>query len=490
MKLALVLVIPVVALLLLGRSVQTPTAEAKPTAIVTLNPTLCLTLTLSLDWNNDTVVDDADSAVALSACNTGLADEGTMGDLLRILEGDPAHPQPEDFASIDVEGGQIHETDGKMWFIAFVTNDDPIGFYADEGIFPISGTATLLCGPMASPGYDFEEEDCDDDGVRGDGMVAVILIPGADPDPATPQNEAVDRGSATFRVRQGGLEIEEAYSFVGEPWNIELAATEPTIQTGAVVCEMFDSLPTFVAVLNAPESTALNATVKDSDGTVLTAALVGYETDDPEKATPLLPLVPTLVSALGVGAPNVLCGQTDTGTVEITAAILKAVPDGGPTLEPGSRERHASVEVTVVGPPEDMVLSVSPASIVCDGVTGATVSAALTDADGNPAIDGNRVRFDVKTLATVNPIMAASVSGAATSTVTPLSDIVRGVTVKASLLLPDLDEDDEEILVPVVEKNILVECSAAAPSAPVAPPVAPSAPAISPPRTGDGGYLP
>ncbi len=86
------------------------------------------------------------------------------------------------------------------------------------------------------------------------------------------------------------------------------------------------------------------------------------------------------------------------------------------------------------------MLSVSPASIVCDGVTGATVSAALTDADGNPVIDGNRVRFDVKTLATANPTVATSVGGAATTTVTPLSDIARGVTVKATLLLPDLDD--------------------------------------------------
>jgi len=476
-KLALVLVIPVVALLLLGRSVQTPTAEAKPTAIVSVNSTLCLTLTLSLDWDNNTIIDAADAQVGLSACNTGLADEGTMGDLIRILDGDPDNPQPEDLADLDVEGGQIHESDGKMWFITFVTNDEPIGFYADEGSFPVSGSATLLCGPMAMPGYDFEEEDCDDDGDRGDGIVAVMLMPGDG-----------DRGDALFRARQGGLEIEEAYTIVGEPWNISLAATESTIQTGAVVCEMFDSLPTFVAVLNAPEKTALNAKVMDDDGTVLTAALVGYTIDDPDKAMSALPLVPTLVSALGVGAPNVLCGQTDTGTVKITASLLKAA--SGITLEPGSREKHDSVEVAVVGPPEDMVLSVSPASIVCDGVTGATVSAALTDADGNPVIDGNSVRFDVKTLATTNPTVATSVGGAAKTTVTPLSDIVRGVTVKATLLLPDLD-DDEEILVPVVEKNILVECSAAAPPPPVAPPpVAPGAPAISPPRTGDGGYLP
>ena len=480
-KLALVLVIPVVALLLLGRSVQTPTAEAKPTAIVTINSTLCLTLTMSYDWDSNTIIDSADAQVALGVCNAGLADEGNMGDLVRVLGGDPDHPQPEDFAEIDVEGGQIHESDGKMWFLAFVTNDDPIGFYADEGIFPSTGSSILLCGPMAMPGYDFEEPDCDDnDATKGDGVVAVMLVPGVD----------AERGSYTFRVRQDGVEIEEAYTIVGEPSRIKLAATESAIQTGAVTCEMFDSLPTFVAVLNAPEKTALSAVVSDSDGTALTAALVGYTIDDTDMAITALPLVPSLKSDLGVAAPNVLCGVTDTGTVKITASLLRAA--SGITLEPGSSERESRVEVTVAGPPTDMVLSVSPASLVCDGVTGASVSAALTDADGNPATDGNRVRFDVKTFGVASPIEAASVGGVAKTTVTPLSDILKGVTVKATLLLPDLDEDDEEILVPALEKSILVECSTS-PSLPLPvapPPVAGGAPSISPPRTGDGGYLP
>ncbi len=66
-----------------------------------------------------------------------------MEDLIRILDGDPDDPQPEDFASIDKEMGQMHEVDGKLWVITFVTNDDPIGFYADEGSFPISGGSTL-----------------------------------------------------------------------------------------------------------------------------------------------------------------------------------------------------------------------------------------------------------------------------------------------------------------------------------------------------------
>jgi hypothetical protein len=80
------------------------------------------------------------------------------------------------------------------------------------------------------------------------------------------------------------------------------------------------------------------------------------------------------------------------------------------------------------------------------------------------------------------------------------------VTVKATLLLIEGEEQEvdepepgptptptiEEVSVPDIEKSILVEC-ASAPGAPGVPapgaPAAGGAPAISPPATGDGGYL-
>jgi hypothetical protein len=136
-------------------------------------------------------------------------------------------------------------------------------------------------------------------------------------------------------------------------------------------------------------------------------------------------------------------------------------------------------------------------------MASSTVSATLTDAEGNPAVDGNIVRFDVKALGIASPIEAKSAAGAATTKVTPLSDLAKGVTVKATLLLTEGEEVEgettpgratptptiEEISVPDIEKSILVEC-AAAPGVPVPGAPAPSgAPAISPPATGDGGYL-
>ena len=490
----LVLAVPVVALLLLGRSVQTPTAEAKPTAIVTINSTLCLALTVEKPNWADPVEDltDADKLAAVGACTGGgLQTEASMRQLVTVLGGDPDHPKPSDFTSIDTEAGQLHEMDGRMWIIAFVKGDDPVAFYADQGFFTSaipSPRSDIACGPSPGPGsYDFVDEDCDGDGDSGDGIVAVVLdAAGSDP----------DRGPATVRVRQSMIEMEEMYTVVGEPWNIEITSMKPAIQTGAPTCVLFKVTKAFMAVLGAAEKTPLTAKVTDSDGTVVTAAGVAWKVDDTAKARLAKPLVPTLSSALGVVAPNALCGQTDTGKVIVTATI-------DTSLDPSSRVRHASVEIDVKGPPANMVLSASPGSLVCDGTATSTVSATLTDAEGNPVVDGNRVRFETKALGVVSPIEASSAGGAATTTLTPLSGVAKGVAVRAISLLPEAEEEPPEpvpevtpipsaaeTLVPAdIEKSILIEC-ASSPGVPAPEaPAAGGAPAISPPATGDGGFL-
>ena len=338
----------------------TPTLDPNTTPAlgheaIHINSTLCLLLTLGDDWNNDGYVDANDAQAALSACNVGLMDEGTMGDLIRILGGDPDDPQPEDFASIDKEMGQMHEVDGKLWVITFVTNDDPIGFYADEGSFPISGGSSLFCGPISMPGYDFKEEDCDDDGDRGDGIVAVMLFPGRDPNPVTPENEAVDRGPATFRVRQGSSEISLGYTVVGEPREIDLSAAEPSIQMGVADCQYPETDAEWSSALADPKKTVLTAQVFDSDGTPVTGAMVSWQSDDAGKADAATMLGVTSDEGVsGIGTRNALCGATTAGVVTITAAITKSFPGGGPTLDPGAREDTDMVQVLVVSPADDV----------------------------------------------------------------------------------------------------------------------------------------
>jgi hypothetical protein len=511
-KVALVLAIPALALLLLGGSMRTSVAEGRVTAIVTITNTLCLTLTATEgDWNGDEVVDSADGVLGLSRCNT-LNGAGVLRDLETVLGIEAGEdPEPDDFLQVDKDLGHLHDTDGVMYFLAFVTNDDPVGFYADEGVFEASGTSTVFCGPGA--GYDFSDPDCDENSAtEDDGIVIAKLTAGDNP----------DRGPATMRIRQGPLEMEEEYTVVGEPWNIKLNVMETTLQDGADECQLLANTADFVRIMGKPGTTIVTATVTDDDGTPVTGGLVGFETDDDETATMAKTLTPTLdLQALGVGAPNTLCGTVDPGTTTVRAWITDGAAELGPGLEPESRVgRKDSVEVTIQGIPTAMALTADPASLVCDGTAISTVSAALTNAEGEPAVDGTPVHFEAKALGIVDPINASSAGGAATTALTPLSAVNRGVTVAATMAwepfdweelladyrdlidpvrLDDLESNNKEISWRNVEEEdlpladvelegtLLVGCSEAAP-AEAAPPVAPSAPAIAPPATGDGGY--
>ena len=432
-RVALVLVIPALALLLLGQSMRSPAVEAKIASIVTINPVDCVTFGSAYDWNGDTKVDPDDGAAMLADC-TGLQNNGKIGKVVTILRKEninpdpgfvPPDPKPADLAPIDREGGQIHEEDGILFIVAFVTQDSPVSFYADEGVFPDSGTSNILCGPAANPDAKMWDEDCDGNGVSDDGVVAAKLaMAGTDP----------DRGPAIVRVRQGPLEIEEKYTVVGEPWNVEVTANKMVIQTGAASCDLFTDTKGYIAAMNAAEITPVITKVTDSDGTPVTGAIVRFRTDDEYTGTAARLLVPTLESALGVSAPNVLCGTVNPGTVEFTATLVSgdAHEDIDLGLDLFARlGRHASVEVEVKGPPTNMVLSASPGSLACDGTATTAVSATLTDAENNPAVNGNAVSFEAKALGTVSPFEPLSLDGAAKTTLTPLSGLVKGVTVRA-----------------------------------------------------------
>jgi hypothetical protein len=392
-----------------------------------------------------------------------------------------------------------------MFFLAFVNNDSPVAFYADEGIFETTGTSSVACGPSGPPDYQMIDEDCNGDGVKGDGVVVAKLTP-----------TGGDRGPATVTVRQGMLELEEPYTIVGEARHISLNVVEPTIQTNAPDCVMF-SAETIGGVLGSPERTVLIATVTDDDGTPITGALVAFKLDDPDKAIfalapPKAPVTPSLdLQSLGLGAPNVLCGGEDPGKVTITAKLTSGTVELGVSLDGGAAAKTTKGEATVQDTPSEMVLTADPPSLVCDGINSSTVSVALTDSAGNPAVNGNHVHFDVKALGTADPINATTADGKATTTVKPLSGITGGVPVRATLMLPVYvpEEEKEPTATPeteptpgptptpvgevvfepsTVEASLLIPCSETAPAAPAAPGAQP-VPAIAPPATGDGGYL-
>ena len=151
-------------------------AQSSPPDIILISPVLCFLDTASLDWNVDTVGRWTGQDGCIERMyESGLSNEGYMRSLVRVLSGDPDSPTPGGFEAIDREAQQLHDTDGGLWALAFVHDDSPVQFSADEGQFSFTGTSVATCGPLPMPGYDFEEEDCDDDDERGDGVVAVKL---------------------------------------------------------------------------------------------------------------------------------------------------------------------------------------------------------------------------------------------------------------------------------------------------------------------------
>ena len=74
----------------------------------------------------------------------------------------------------------------------------------------------------------------------------------------------------------------------------------------------------------------------------------------------------------------------------------------------------------------EIVLTASPAVVVADGVTGARVTATVTDADGNAVHDGEPVRWQVLGGAIANPANSETDGGQASTIVTPLSNLKEG----------------------------------------------------------------
>ncbi|MGD0116034.1 MAG: hypothetical protein ABSC13_08540 [Dehalococcoidia bacterium] len=427
-KIGLLMGISALALLLFGVNTRPPAAHATVMTVLTITKTNCLTLTGNVDWNGNGFIDADDGSTSLSVCSH-LDDPSNLATLTRVLGGDPSDPQPSDFAKIDLDAGQVHETDGQVFVMAFVSDVAPVGFYATNGEFLASGRSNALCGPVGDPGYDFSELDCG--GTGGTGVVVTEWVP-----------NGAERGPGTFTVRQQSLEATADYTIVGEADHISLKAYDTAIQVNAPLCALFSDTPTFLESVTEPETSPLVATVTDSDGTPITGALVNWTVDDPDMARFFIPdplrvaFTPSVdLQALGKGAPEMICGGTKTGTVKITATLTTGadVLPSNLGLDPGANVgRSASITLPVQSEPEAMTLSAVPPSLVCDGTASSNVSANLTDDANNAVVNGNLVHFSVKALGSVNPVDARSTSGAATTALTPLSGAINGVLVDAT----------------------------------------------------------
>ncbi len=399
--------------------------------------------------------------------------EGIIGNKDGILE-------PSDFAGIDLDGNQLHQSDdngggtsqydGNLFILAFPPSKAPVRFRTNLGLIippglngPTQDTTTnpadtagqvYVCDSQAgtASGPLVEDADCSGAATSQDGVVVARLR-------AHWGTETADRGPGTVTVNQGPSDVGTiAFRVVGEARTLSFTTLEDTIQDGAGGegdCPLAVDAAGFLGANGTAERSIVLAIASDIDGNAVTGVVINWETDDEDVGKMAAPLTPTLdLGAFGFGAPNIICGTMNPGTVTVTATIstdLFGIP-----VDVNASPASKSTSFTVVGAPAAMTLTADPATIPCDGGTTSTVSAAVVDADGTPAVAGTDVYFDVVILGTANPIHATTnADGVATSVISPLG-ADQGVTVTVSA--GDLVQ------------QILVACSAAPAGGEATPP--------------------
>jgi hypothetical protein len=399
--------------------------------------------------------------------------------------------EPEDFASIDLDGNQVHQYDahpannGSMWVVAFVPDADPVRFATDRGVLVPWGSNSP--GLPTAYGIDpvdneyvcdtvSEDLDCVQGTHGGDGVVAVRL--------RARWTDDAGRGDGVVTVTQGRREAKLRFKVVGEVARIEFVTLESTIQDGVSdldrngklgdtgECPLETTAGGFLGANGTAERSIVLARAFDHDDNSITGAFVTWDTDDHDRAVMAAPLTPTLdLGSFGFGAPNIICGRVKPGDVHVLGKITRSDPGSGATLDPQAFIDKNTVAFKVVGVPASITLVAAPAAIVCDGKTASAVSAVVKDAAGTPAAPGLKVRFDVRVLGTADPILpATNADGVATSNVTPLAEAGAGVPVVATA--------------GGVQASLLIRCGEAG-AAPPPEGAAPPPPAEEPPSGGE-----
>ena len=549
--------------------------EANATDLIVFNPEVCAGLThLTGDC---LTLNDPESLAAVAAFFDGKVDDpATYKDLVDASaaqlgdsgEADPSNPAfPLPF---------VNQQD--LWVLTFVSNDDKIQLTAEQGVWLSTGDlaadettpkSTFTGCPLNDTGL--ADEDCNNSGSIGDGVVVDLLYSGKTlgggtpptptPTPAPLAPAKLDRGAATLEAVQSTDADTQTldYTVVGTPDNLTVKSLKTTIQedSGAPCVLGGYSTNEFNQENALPDVSGALATVIDSDNTELTGIFVTWVTDDESDIhlssdggpNPLealaangtaLGLTPTLFKSKQASAPELACGGDAETGVKIEAAVGIDDFNGHQlqrydvnTLTSTTTLIDDNTKIDVLAKPGNLALAASPNPITCDGINSSTVTATLTDANGKPVVAGNQVKFDVVALGTASPILTTTDDkGLATSKVTPLSGVTAGVTADVtvrtnecvganaqsstpfdcfnvvtvdnsgaklfgattatflafdtSCLNPCKTEQNAEL--DNLEATVLVSCNPVPPTA--APPGAAPGGNVTPPKTGDGGYLP
>lgn len=464
-------------------------ANADPEAIMGLNSTICKTLGIAFaglesvnaikycdNINEQEATDEGIQSFVRCLRGQDVDQDGKVECTQPFLPDEPLYEPgvqkvlPADFAILDRDQNQVHEGQ-QLYVMLFVDDDAPVRFTTEYGRFLGVNDANV---PGTGKEYFCEtyvftlegDPDCDGNpATEGDGVVVAKLDLGVEPEP----------GTYTVTGIQEGIGFPMEFTIVGPPERIGLEplfgktviSTGATAPTGQLVGDENDNgiedkfedpLPTACnfgatadAVLGAnsdAEKVIIVVKAYDGDDNEVVGALIEWDTpfvntasdpffDESDIAGVALSQTPTLdTGPLGIAFPQFLCGKDEPGTITLTARF-------GTVLDPAAdTSEEAEIEITVIGPGENIALTVDPATVDCNGTNSATVTATVTTAEGENAANGTDVEWSVQALGTLSPLVSDATNGVATTVVTPLSGATSGVVVVATV-----NEDQASVLV-------------------------------------------
>lgn len=390
-----------------------------------VNPSVCLALTMSIGCQNGAVT----STLSLGRFPMlGAFDANGDGETTR-----------EEINRFNRSGNQIHNKDGSIVVVVFVEDDEPIRFDTNKGFWRVDGSVSasdFLCN--VAPVFPFAnqltaDEDCDDDGIPGDGILLGQLIINDGTSPGPGQVRIIDEGDGEEVGIFNFLVTDEPHSIVAAPFETTLGAGIDADDPNG--CPLPTTVAGFTEALGNANKAVVIARAETIDGENIIGAWTGWsvEAKDADKVKFGAPETPTLdLGSFGFGAPQVICGLEGSGEVEVTIKFL-AGPLGLSAFDPQHRPDDVKFTVTLGALPAAIDFTVTPAVLTCDGVASAEVAASVTDVNGDPVVNGTEVRFDVQVLGIANPINATTTDGVAKTTVTPLAIQNTGVPVIATV---------------------------------------------------------
>jgi len=420
-----------------GKTTATRAQEAELGNIFALNPSVCLALQQTAGLTQ---------CLSIAFPNS-VANGGNRADLLSTIDlvqgdGDGQIERSELAGLATFTGNHIHTLDGSLAILVFVDDDDPVKFETTAGTFLINPVPfkakEFVCG-TAETSTLIGDEDCDHDGVAGDGVLFAQLLGNGEP--------IGTKGRVTaYNTVSGEVYGDFFFEVVGEADDISLGAFEttvggalPDINGDTVVrggsggdCPLPGGTAGFLAAINDPNKTVIFGRVQDKTGQNIIGSWVEWSTDDPSLGILAAPQTPTLnLGSFGFGAPQVFCGIGGAGTVTVKGKIVTGAL--GLTLDPNIQPDEFELEITLLGKPATMNLTVTPAVLNCDGVAGATVSANVLTAAGENAANGTAVGWSVQVLGTASPLASTVGDGTTKTLVTPFAASDTGVPVVASV---------------------------------------------------------